>query len=356
MTSKLPVSIAFAFGMAALGAAWAPAASARPLTVTGWGGPSQAAQSKVYYEPFADANHIKVLQDSWSGGIGILRTKVEGGHSDWDVVQVEVDEVLLGCEEGLFEPIDWKMLGGRDKFIAAGVNDCGVGTEVWSQGLAYDGDHYKEGDAPESWADFWNVKKFPGKRGMRKTAKYSLEYALMADGVQPQDVYKVLSTPAGVDRAFHMLDELKPNIVWWGALSQVPGMLHSGELAMAVATPARLITLNRQNGTHFKFVWNGSLYAVDFWTILKNSPNKSEAMRFIQYMSEPEHQELLPLLIPEGSTNKQAIEELAAKHPKIAADLPTYAANMAHAAPVDAEFWVEHGDALTKRFNAWAAQ
>ena len=248
------------------------------------------------------------------------------------------------------------MLGSRDEYIPAAVNDCGVGTEVWSQGLAYDGDHYKNGSAPHSWADFWNVKQYPGKRGMRKTAKYTLEYALMADGVKPQDVYNVLSTPDGVDRAFRKLDELKPDIVWWGALSQVPGMLHSGELAMAVATPARLVTLNRQSGTNFKFVWDGSLYAVDFWTILKNSPNKDEAMRFIQYMSEPQRQKLLPALIPEGSTNKQAIQEIATEEPDIAKDLPTYGPNMAGAAPVDAKFWVEHGDALTKRFNAWASQ
>ena len=356
MSYNRSVPFILTLGIVACTAVWATAAYARPLTVVGWGGPSQAAENEAYFAPFTKATGIKVLQNSWSGGIGILRTKVEGGNADWDVVQVEVDETVLGCEEGLFEKLDWKMLGGRDKYIPAAVNACGVGAMVWSQGLAYDGDHYKNGDAPRSWADFWNVKKFPGKRGMRKTAKYTLEYALMADGVKPDDVYKVLATPEGVDRAFRKLDQLRPNIVWWGALSQVPGMLHSGELAMAVATPARLIALNRQDGTHFKFVWSGSLYAVDFWTILRGSPNRDAAMRLIQYMSQPKHQALFATLIPEGVSNKAATQLVATEDPKITPDLPTDPANMVNAAPIDTEFWVEHGDALTKRFNAWAAQ
>src|SRR3954470_24688009 len=87
------------------------AASARDLTVTAWGGSSQAAQKKVYYDPFAAKTGVKLLEDSWSGGVGVLRTKVQGGNANWDVVQVEVDELILGCEEGLFEKLDWAKLG-----------------------------------------------------------------------------------------------------------------------------------------------------------------------------------------------------------------------------------------------------
>ena len=104
------------------------------------------------------------------------------------MVQVESEELLIGCEEGLYEKLDWAKLGGKDKFLPDAVNDCGVGAIVYSFILAYDGDKIK-GDAPKSWADFWNTQKWGGKRALRKGPKTTLEIALMADGVAPKDVY-----------------------------------------------------------------------------------------------------------------------------------------------------------------------
>src|SRR3546814_15435571 len=94
---------------------------------------------------------------------------------------------------------------GRDAFLPAAVHDCGVGAMLWSYVIGYDGDRIK-GAGPRNWADFWDVKRFPGKRGMRKNLKYSLEFALLADGVTPDTVYPTLRTPAGIDRAFRKPD------------------------------------------------------------------------------------------------------------------------------------------------------
>ena len=99
------------------------------------------------------------------------------------MVQVESEELALGCEEGLFQPLNWDAIGGRDAYLPAAVNDCGVGAIVYNFILAYDG--AKIADGPKSWADFWDVKKFPGKRAMRQGPKTNLEIALMADGVAP---------------------------------------------------------------------------------------------------------------------------------------------------------------------------
>ena len=199
--------------LAALTAVTAAGAAARDLTVVSWGGAYQDAQREVYFKPFI-ATGTKMAEESWDGGVGTLRAKIQGGNNNWDVVQVESEELLLGCEEGLYEKLDWQKLGGKDKYLPDAVNDCGVGAIVYSFILAYDGDKIK-GDTPKSWADFWNTQKWPGKRALRKGPKTTLEIALMADGVAPQDVYKTLSTPAGVDRAFKKLDQLKANLVWW---------------------------------------------------------------------------------------------------------------------------------------------
>jgi putative spermidine/putrescine transport system substrate-binding protein len=323
----------------------------RDLTVVGWGGSSQEAHRNAYWTSFTQQTGIKLREDVWNGGIGVLRTKVLGSNVEWDVVQVEVEELILGCEEGLFERLDWNALGGRDAYIAPSVNDCGVGAMVWSELFAYDGNRIKDG--PRNWQDFWDVHKFPGRRGLRKTPKYTLEAALMADGVALADVYKVLATPAGVDRAFHKLDELKPAIVWWSTVAQVPDLLASGEVAMSMATPGRLILDNKANGSNFKVVWNENIYAVDSWVILKGSPRAKKAMRLIQYMKRPENEARLPLFIPTGLSNKQAIAALDAP---LRQDTPSNPDNMQHALQLDAHFWVENSDVLSQRFDAWAAK
>src|SRR5690242_13897442 len=266
----------------------ATGASARDLTVVSWGGTYQDAQRKIYFEPFSKAIGKPVLDEALDGGIGVLQAKVKAGNPAWDAVQVEADELALGCADGLFEKVDWSKLGGKDAFLPSAVSDCGVGAIVWSTAIAYDG--AKIADGPKSWADFWDVQKFPGKRALRKGAKYTLEFALMADGVPPGKVYEVLATKAGIERAFKKLDEIKPNLVWWESGAQPLQLLASGEVAMTSAYNGRITGINRTEKRDFRIVWPGSIYAVDSWVILKGSPNKKEGMDFIAFASRPENQ------------------------------------------------------------------
>jgi putative spermidine/putrescine transport system substrate-binding protein len=188
---------------------------------------------------------------------------------------------------------------------------------------------------------------------MRKGAKYTLEIALLADGVKPEDVYKVLGTPEGVERAFKKLDVLKPSIIWWTNVSQVPDMLASGELTMSVITPARLLAANKNDKRNFKLAWDGNLYSIDYWVILKASPNKEQAMQLVTFMTRPENQKQLPSLIPLGVTNKEAI---AQADPQGLANTPSNPENIKNAVNINAAFWVENSDQLNQRYNAWAAK
>ena len=327
------------------------AAQARDLTVVSWGGNYQDAQKKIYFEPFSKKIGKPVLDESWDGGIGVIAAKIKAGVPNWDVVQVEAEELALGCADGYYEKLDWSKLGGKDAYLPAAVNDCGVGAIVWSTALSYDADRLKE--APQSWADFWDTKKFPGKRGLRRGPKYALEFALMADGVPPADVYKVLGTPEGVDRAFKKLDELKPHIVWWESGAQPLQLLASGEVIMTTAYNGRISGINKTEGKNFKVVWPGSLYAIDSWVIMKGSPNKDAAIDFIAFASTPENQVKLPEYIAYGLPNKAAAAAVPADLQK---DLPTAPANLAGAAPLDADFWIDNIEELNKRFNAWIAK
>ena len=335
-------------GLAACGSS----SELRPLTVVGWGGSSQDAHREAYWTSFSRTTGIPLREDSWRGGVGVIRTKVIGGDASWDFVQVETEDLVLGCEEGLFQRLDWASLGGRDAFLPVAVHDCGVGAMLWSYVIGYDGDRIK-GPGPKSWADFWDLERFPGKRGMRKTPKYSLEFALMADGVPPDQVYPTLRTPGGVDRAFRKLDEIKPNVVWWSSISQVPDLLGSREVVMSVTSPGRLIVANRTEGRNFKIDWHGNIYAVDYWVILANSPRKAEAAQLLRYMTRPENQIELARHIPTGLTNVEANRRV---DPKLKLNTPSDPANMTDALELDANFWVEYGDQLTQRFNAWVAR
>src|SRR5690606_41137575 len=125
------VTAAGAFALAA------GTAAAQDLTVTSFGGAYQDAQREVYFEPFKEATGINLVEDVWNGGVGAIRAKVEGGGQEWDVVQVEAEELVIGCEAGLHELIDWAALGGEDPFLDARVHDGGVGTSGRPSAVAY---------------------------------------------------------------------------------------------------------------------------------------------------------------------------------------------------------------------------
>ena len=339
-------------GAALLAALMASApASARDLTVVSWGGNYQDAQRDIYFKPFAAKAGKPLLEESWDGGYGVLAAKMQAGAANWDVVQVEAEELALGCADGIYETVDWSKLGGEDKFIPSAVSDCGVGAIVWTTGLGYDADKLKT--APTSWADFFDTAKFPGKRALRKGPKYALEFALIADGVDPKTVYDVLATPEGVDRAFKKLDTIKSDLVWWEAGAQPIQLLASGEVVMTSAYNGRLAGINKSEGKNFQIVWPGSIYAVDSWVVLKGSPNKDAAFDFVQFASLPANQSKLPDYIAYGLPDKEAGAMLK---PDVAAQLPTAPANLDVAIPLDTDFWVDNIEGLTTRFNAWVAQ
>lgn len=324
---------------------------ARDLTVVSWGGNFQDAQREIYFKPFSQKIGKPVLDEAWDGGIGVIQSKVKAGSPNWDVVQVEAEELALGCTDGLYEKIDWDKLGGKDKFLPSAVSDCGVGATVWSTAIAYDGDKLKNG--PKTWADFWDVQKFPGKRSLRRGPKYTLEFALMADGVPPDQMYDVLGTDEGVERAFKKLDELKPNIVWWESGAQPLQFLASGEVVMTSAYNGRITGINRTEGKNFKVVFPGSIYAVDSWVVLKGAENKDVAQDFINFASSSDNQAKLPKYIAYGPTNKEAAAKVP---PELAKDLPTDPANLTGAIPLNVDFWIDNAETLTQRFNAWLAQ
>jgi putative spermidine/putrescine transport system substrate-binding protein len=336
--------------VAAAIAASLPVMAQSTLTVVNFGGANGAAQKKAYFEPFEKTGAGKVVAVEYNGEQAKIKAMVEAKKVTWDVVEVESPDLNRGCDEGLFEKLDWSKVGNKADFQKAAVHECGVGTFVWSTVMAYNADKIK--NAPTSWADFWDTKKYAGKRGMRKGARYNLEFALMADGVKPADVYKVLATKAGADRAFAKLTALKPNIQWWEAGAQPPQFLVAGDVAMTTAYNGRIDAAQRE-GKNLQISWTGGIYDLDFWVMPKGTPNKDLAHKFIAMASSPAAQAEYAKNISYGPTNNKALALLDAKVLNL---LPTSAANSKNALQFNIGFWSDQGEALEKRFSAWAAQ
>ena len=174
-------------------------ALAQSLTVSSWGGLYGQSQRKAYFEPFTAATGIDVVEDDWGGDLAKIRAMVTNGRYQSHVVDAESSDVVEGCAEGIFEPIDYARLGlsPRDMLPGAAI-ECGVGNVAWSMVLVFDHSRLSDG-GPEGWTDFFDPVRFPGGRGLRRGALGNLEIALMADGVAPEDVYALLRTPAGTD-------------------------------------------------------------------------------------------------------------------------------------------------------------
>lgn len=329
----------------------AAVAQGRDLTVVSWGGAYQDAQREVFFRPFQQQMRTRMLEETWDGGIGVLRSRIASGANTWDVVQVESEELLIGADEGLFETLDWAAIGGRDAYIPEAVSEHGVGAILYSFIMAYDRARMAQG--PANWADFFDARKFPGKRGMRRGPKTTLEMALMADGVPPAQVYAVLGTPAGVDRAFRKLDSIKSDIAWFERGAQPPQWLAAGEVTMTVAYNGRIAAANAADGRNFAIVWTNNLFTLDSWVIMKGSPNRARALEFLKFVGQPEVQAGLPPRIPYGVTAKGANDRLT---PAVLAQLPTAPANIASALQISDRFWLDNLDRLTQRFNTWVVR
>jgi len=320
------------------------------LTVVNFGGANGNAQKKAYFEPYEKASGSKIVGVEYNGEQAKIKAMVEAKNVTWDVVEVESPDVTRGCDEGLFEKLDYSKIGDKADFTPAAVHECGLGAFVWSTVMAYNADKIKT--APVTWADFWDTKKIPGKRGMRKGARYNLEFALMADGVAVQDVYKMLATKDGADRAFKKMTELKPSIQWWEAGAQPPQFLVAGDVALTTVYNGRIDAAQRE-GKNLAITWTGGIYDLDYWVMPKGSKNHDAALKYIAMASSANEQSEYAKLISYGPTNTKALTKLDAK---TLALLPTSPANARTALQFNVGFWADQGEALEKRFAAWAAQ
>lgn len=353
--------ISAAAAIAAWSIAWHPAnAEDKSLHIVSWGGAYEESQDKAFFTPFSEETGIAIATSSYSGGLGEVRSQVETGNVHWDVFVGELALAKLGCEEGILEPIDHSILPAaadgtpaEEDFMPGALHECGVGAAIWSTVIAHRNDIEV---APESVADFFDVEKIPGRRGLRRSADINLEWALLADGVPADEVYEVLETPEGVERAFAKLDTIKDQVIWWEAGAQPPQLLADREVVMTSVYSARIFSAVHDEDQPFTILWDGQVWDIDVWMIPAGTPNLDEALQFVEFASVPEHQAELTRWSSYGPTRRSAAD-LIGIHAETGIEMeewiPTAPANLENAIQADSEFWADHRDTLFDQFSIW---
>ena len=340
------------------------AANAQEVTVMSWGGAYTKSQVEAYHKPFTAETGINVNSVDSDNPATPIKAQVEAGNVTVDVADVEFSDAVRLCDEGLLEEIDKSILpaapdgtAAEDDFIEGALQDCAVANIVWSTVMAYNSEALE--NDPDSIDDFFNTADYPGKRGLRKSAKATLEMALMADGVPAGEVYDVLGTDEGVDRAFAKLDTIKDDIVWWEAGAQPPQLLADGEVVMSTAYNGRIFNAAVGEGQPLEIVWDGQILDFDLFVIPKGAPNKEEALQFIAYSTDTQRLADQASWISYGPARKSSgslVGMYSDGKTEMAPHMPTAAANLENALVNDFEFWVDNDAELNERFNAWLSQ
>ncbi len=340
------------------------AASAEEVTVMSWGGAYTKSQVEAYHKPFTAETGITVNSVDADNPATPIKAQVEAGNVTIDVADVEFSDAVRLCDEGLLEEIDPSILPpapdgtpATEDFIDGAIQDCAVANIVWSTVFAYNKDNVN--GTPTSIADFFDTTKYPGKRGLRKSAKANLEMALMADGVPAGEVYGILNTPEGVDRAFAKLDTIKGDIVWWEAGAQPPQLLADGEVVMSTAYNGRIFNAAVAESQPLEVVWDGQILDFDLFVIPKGAPNKDNAMKFIAFATDTKRLADQASYISYGPARKSSGSLVGLYQDgktEMAPHMPTAEANLKNALVNNFEFWVDHDAELNERFNAWLAK
>ena len=315
----------------------------KELVVVSWGGANQDAQRESIFKAFEKKTGVKIKEDSPTD-YGKLTAMVNSGNVEWDVVDCDADFVPRGIKEGLLEKLDFNVIDKTDLDTSL-TTDYSVGAELYAVAISYDTTTFPTGKQPTTWAQFWDTKSYPGGRALWKYAPSTLEIALLADGVKPEELY-----PLDVERAFKSLDKIKKDInVWWTTGAQPAQLLTDNEVALAGAWNGR-ITSAKEQGASVDVEFNQSILMADSWVVVKGAPQKDLAMKFIAFATAPEQQANYAKLIPYGVVNSKAYDLLDEATKAKMASSPEKRPKQIM---LDVNYWLDNYDTINERFQNW---
>ncbi len=310
------------------------------LTFASFGGVYQEAQRKAWLEPYTALTGVQFTNDENSSN-ATIKAQVEAGQVTWDVVDVGND-FGLDANKDLLEPLDYTLIPRDEVLENLGAGDYRVPDITYGVVLGYNTDK-TAGKVPAGWADFFDTAKIPGKRGAWDYSEGGLfEFALMADGVKPTELY-----PLDLPRATKKLDTIRNDLVFWASGAESQELIGSGEVAMTMIWNGRAWSAKNTDKKPVEIQWNQQIVTADYLVVPKGSPNKDAAMKFIAYTICAENNAKPSQYIPYGPTNKNAKPD-PAKIP----DLSVSNAD-ANSAYFDDKYLIDNFKDIDAAWQAW---
>ena len=347
------------------------------VVVVSWGGAYTESQKLGYGDPAAKKLGIPIDWVDYSGGLSEIKAQIAAGAITWDVIDVYAMDTIIGCDEGLFVEFDFDKdfppapdgtPASQDMFTTM-PSKCAVGNILYSWTYAYH-DEKIGSKKPKKIKDFFNTKKWPGKRGIYKSAMHNLEIALAADGVKPgkggSKIYEILETDAGLDRAFNKIKELctdpKGGCVFWSAGAKPPELLMQGEVVMATGWNGRFFNAEIGEGAPLKQVWDAQGLDYQYMSVIKGGPNEADAMKAIAEMTSTEGLAGSAKYIAYAPWRKSSLKVIEAGEPwykdgktNMMEQMPTHPNNTKNYFLVDPIFWADNSTEIGERWEAMKA-
>jgi putative spermidine/putrescine transport system substrate-binding protein len=363
-TFKLMASTGVLAMAAGLGATPALAVD---LTVVSWGGAYSSSQERAYLEPYMETNpDIRLrMDDQAANGLAGLRAQVEAGNVTWDLVDMLQGDATLACDEGLVMEINFdEMLEpapdgtpASEDFIEGTTGDCFIPQILYATLFAYNTEAFPDG-GPQTVADIFDLEAFPGKRALQRIPDGNLEWALMADGVPADEIYDVLDTDEGIERAFAKLDTIKDNVIWWSEGAQPPQLLADQEVVIATGYNGRFFDAQVNENQPIELMWDGQLFEVDGWVIPAETQHPEQVLEFVRFATDTQRLADQAKYISYAPARKSSVA-LIGQHADTGIDMmphmPTAPENFQNPIRKDPDWWADNKDEMNERFNAWLA-
>ncbi|WP_421857421.1 extracellular solute-binding protein [Oricola sp.] len=340
------------------------------LTVVSWGGAYQNSQIKAYSEPYAEKTGVKFIWDESSNeAVAKLRAMNEAGNITWDLVDVEGPDAVRLCDEGLAAEVDINTMAPgddgsspADDFGSSLVSECFIPQIVFSTTFGYRTNVDAWGGAtPSSLCDIFDTEKFPGKRALEKRPKKNIEWALVCDGVAMGDLYDVMETDEGIDRALAKLGSIKDDVIWWSAGADTPQLLADGEIVMGSTYNGRLFSVIEEQKQPVAMLWDYQVFDFDGWIIPEGLPEDrlNRVMHFLHFATDTQRLADQAKYISYGPARASSAP-LVGKHAELGIDMgphmPTDPANMGNIIVNNIEWWSSYADDVDAKFQAWLAK
>lgn len=333
-------------GLAAIGLA-APAfvrnaRAAETLVFVGWGGSLQKSYDEHVLQPVAKKLGVQLI-NAYGPDLAKLKAQVMSNKLEWDLLSLTGAMALGGGRQGLFEATDYSIVTNA-KNLNVAKPEFSIPWYVYWGGIAYDPKRNGPGKFPKTWAEFWDAKAFPGRRGLRNRPDETLELALLADGVAPKDLY-----PMDVDRAFRSLDRIKPHVAHWIAQTQqTVSLIQTNEIDFSYVYKSRVLAL-QESGIPMEIADEYPLVTNTYMAVGKGTKNKPLVMKFLNELLSPEMQ--AALVNNNSGTGPITNNAMSLIKPDIARMIPDL--KSPKVAITNDDWWADNYEKITPRFKEW---